>query len=104
MLIYRLFTRLDTMNISRAIGVVVVIILIACWVRYKPNKKDMDTQEAFRMTQEIASVISDDARDFKGRRFEGAGLTPLSTPCRRSCAVLFVDSDREASDIRPGEL
>lgn len=57
-----------------------------------------------KQKQESVETILSSFDDIKGEKIEGSGLTPLTTPSRRSCAQLMIKNQQETSSLRPYDI
>jgi hypothetical protein len=78
--------------------IVVLLILISCTIHVKLS---MGTPV---LHTPPPIVPMDSFKDLSGKKIKGAGLTPVTTPGRRSCAQLMVPHSQETSLLRPDDL
>lgn len=79
--------------------IVILLILIVCTIRAKLS---MIIHELHRQPPVLVMPMGS-FKDLTGKKIKGKGLTPLTTPGRRSCAQLMVPNSQETSSIRPDD-
>jgi hypothetical protein len=80
-----------------SIIIVLLLIIMVCAIRVK-------LLECPKSPIIIPNVIKESFEDIEGVKIKGSGLTPTTTPARRSCAQLMVSNSQETSLLRPGDI
>jgi hypothetical protein len=81
--------------------IVVLLILIVCTIY---GKLYMGILSLRRLPPMVPVMPMGSFKDLSGKKIKGGGLTPVTTPGRRSCTQLMVPHSQETSLLRPGDL
>jgi hypothetical protein len=85
-------------------GIIVALIINIILIIYVLWVKSLPASSHEKIHPDNTEIIAEAYVDVKGNKIKGSGLTPSTTPKRRSCIQLMLKNTQETKLLKPEDL